>query len=352
MDIALKLARKGEGKVNPNPMVGAILVKNGEVVGRGYHKSFGGSHAEIHALRDAGDKAKGGDLYVSLEPCSHRGKTGPCAKEIIEAGVKRVFIPSIDPNPLVRGRGVTRLRRAGIEVVTGVCEEKGRELNRIFYHHMEKGRPFVSLKMAITADGFIAGKGGESKWITSEKSRRRVHHLRALHDSVLVGIRTLLVDDPSLNVRLPGNYRQPLRVIIDPRGEIHRELNLFSSPGGDVLAITSKRKKRVYRGLDEKMVIRECPGPPIKVEEIIKALKERGITSILLEGGSSVYSRFVEAGAVDRFYIFLAGKFIGRGLSPFENAGGISFTSPYSVKVEKVSKVGEDILIEAVPGEK
>lgn len=348
MGIALRLARKGKGKVNPNPMVGAVLVKNGKVVGRGYHKSFGGPHAEVHALSEGGNQAEGGDLYVSLEPCSHYGKTGPCTEVIMNARVKRVFIPSVDPNPLVRGKGVARLRRSGIEVVTGVCEEKGRELNRIFYHCMKMGKPFISLKMAITADGFIAGEKGESKWITTDKSRRMVHHLRALHDSVLVGIRTLLVDDPYLNVRLPGRYRQPLRVIIDPRGEIQSQLNLFSGTGGDVIAITSKRKKGSYRGLDEKMEVIECQRPSIEVEEIIKALAERGVTSIFVEGGSSVYTRFVEAGVVDRFYIFMAGKFIGRGLSPFENAGGISFGSPFSLKVEKVRKMGGDILIEAV----
>lgn len=352
MKMALSLAKRGEGKVNPNPMVGAVVAKSGKILGKGYHRFFGGPHAEVEALRQAGKHAQGADMFVTLEPCSHRGKTPPCTESIIEAGIKRVFVAIKDPNPLVKGRGIATLKRKGIEVQLGSCAAEAEDLNRAFLKYMRTKQAFVSLKMAITADGFIADSSGESKWITSEESRKQAHKLRAAHDAVLVGIDTVRKDNPSLNVRLKGRYRQPKRVIIDPRFQADPKMRIFVDDGGDVVIFSAKgrKKKGAFENVPFSPRIIESSQKPIPVSYVVSNLSRMGVTSILVEGGAGVFSHFMGKGIVDRLYIFMAGKLFGKGLSPFSGIPGLGVKSPISIHILKVRRLKGDILIEAIPG--
>jgi diaminohydroxyphosphoribosylaminopyrimidine deaminase/5-amino-6-(5-phosphoribosylamino)uracil reductase len=350
---ALKLAAKGMGMVNPNPMVGALVVKAGKIVGSGYHECYGGKHAEVIALEMAGGEAKGADLYVTLEPCSHKGKTGPCADRIISAGIRRVIIPGVDPNPKVRGKGIKRLREKGVEVISGFCAGDARSLNEPFFHFMEKGIPYVSLKMAISVDGFLADQDGRSKWITSSISRRHAHRIRARHDAILVGTHTLLLDNPSLNVRLRGNYRQPRKVVIDPRCEVTREMKVFNEGREDVVIFrTNVGENAVRRGdtlsMEHPVEAIEVKDESIPVKFILDTLGKRGITSVLVEGGAGTFARFIESGFVNKLFIFVGGTFLGKGLSPLGQVEGLSLEKPLPLTVKRVKKIGDDLLMEAV----
>lgn len=351
MKMAVSLAKRGEGKVNPNPMVGAVVVRGGKVIGKGYHRFFGGPHAEIEALSAAGRGSRGAEMFVSLEPCCHSGKTAPCTESIIEAGIKKVFVAVKDPNPLVNGKGIARLKRRGIDVHLGLCAEEAENLNRMFFKYMRTGEIFVSLKMAITVDGFIADRGGKSKWITSDMSRRYAHKLRASHEAVLVGIDTARKDDPALNVRLKGRYRQPLRVVVDPFLRAQPRMRLFVDDGGEAVIFTTKGRLRpkLFHGLPYPPTIFEFPRQEIPVSEMINALAGMGVTSLLVEGGAGVFSKFVGEGKVDRMYIFTAGKFFGKGLSPLSGIPEVDIDSPIPIRIEKVRRLKEDVLIEAVP---
>lgn len=354
MKMAVSLAKRGEGKVNPNPMVGAVVVRDGKVVGKGFHRFFGAPHAEIEALSAAGRGSRGAEMFVTLEPCCHSGKTGPCTESIIEAGIKRVFVAAKDPNPLVNGKGIARLKRRGIDMHIGLCAEEAKNLNRMYYKYMRTGEIFVSLKMAITADGFIADRGGKSKWITSDISRRYVHKLRASHEAVLVGIDTARKDDPALNVRLKGRYRQPLRVVIDPFLRAKPRMRLFADDGGDAVIITTKgiRRPQSFQGVQNRPTIIEFPRQEVPVSEMIDALAGMGVTSLLVEGGAGVFSKFMGEGKVDRMFIFIAGKFFGKGLSPLSGIPGVDIDSPIPIRIEKVRRLKQDVLIEAVPMER
>lgn len=290
-------------------------------------------------------------MYVTLEPCSHEGKTPPCTESIIAAGIKRVFVAAKDPNPLVNGRGIATLKRRGIDAHLGVCEDEGERLNRAFFKYMRSGQAFVSLKMAITADGFIADKSGRSKWITSKESRKYAHKLRASHDAVLVGIDTVRKDNPALNVRLKGNYRQPLRVIVDPHLQADPRMRIFADEGGDVVIFSTrgKTKDRAFETAPYRPRIITSSRKQIPLSGMVSALSDMGVTSLLVEGGAGVFSKFLREGIVDRFYIFMAGKFFGTGLSPLSGIPGLGVDSPISIHIEKVRRLKEDILIEAVP---
>ena len=238
---ALRLAAFGRGRTSPNPMVGAVLVKDGRIVGAGWHRKAGTEHAEIHALRMAGDLARGATLYVTLEPCSHTGRTGPCARAVIEAGVRRVVAAMEDPNPLVRGKGFKMLREGGVEVFCGLLEKEARRMNEAFVTWMTEGRPFVTLKMAMTLDGKTATAGGESQWITGEAARLRGHFLRDENDAVLVGIGTVLADHPSLTARLPdGTGKNPLRVVLDSRARTPADEPMLWDGAAPVLIVTTE----------------------------------------------------------------------------------------------------------------
>ena len=215
MRFALNLARSAEGQTSPNPLVGAVCVKDGQIIGTGAHLKAGTPHAEVHALMMAGTESHGADLYVTLEPCAHTGKTPPCTDLIISSGIRRVFVASIDPNPSVNGTGIGLLKAAGIEVITGILQEEAEQLNRAFFHFIKYGKPYVTLKAAATLDGRLSTQTGDSKWITSDAARTDVHHLRHTHDAILVGVQTVLHDNPFLTTRLPHGGKNPIRIILD-----------------------------------------------------------------------------------------------------------------------------------------
>ncbi|MGC8844189.1 MAG: bifunctional diaminohydroxyphosphoribosylaminopyrimidine deaminase/5-amino-6-(5-phosphoribosylamino)uracil reductase RibD, partial [bacterium] len=310
MNLCLQLARRGRGFVSPNPLVGAVLVKDGEIVGRGFHPSFGAPHAEVFAIKEAGERARGSTLYVNLEPCCHYGKTPPCTKAIIEAGIKRVVIAMVDPNPIVNGKGIEELRGKGIEVEVGVLEEKARKLNEAYVKFITRGVPFVTLKMAQSLDGKIATRSGESKWITGERARRFVHRLRVENDAVLVGANTVILDDPSLTAHRMG--RDPKRIVLDGKGRVSPDARVFN-PGVERLLFTTSlapvqwREEIEKRGVE--VIVSE--GEEVSLEELLRELGKRGIASLLVEGGGETAWRFIKEGAVDKLLFFLAPIVIG-----------------------------------------
>lgn len=324
---ALELAALGEGSVNPNPLVGAVVVKDGVVVGEGYHKKYGGPHAEVFALEMAGEKAYGADIYVTLEPCSHYGKTPPCAKKIIEMGIKRCIVASLDPNPLVSGRGIKMLQDAGIEVVTGVMEREAKELNRVFMKYISEKKSYLFLKCGITLDGKIATKTGNSKWITNELAREKVQRLRNRYMGIMVGINTVLKDDPSLTARIE-NGRDPYRIVIDPKLEIPLESKIVNFEDGKSVITTSQenRESEKIKILEEKRVrVEYLEGDEFEISEILKKTGELGIDGIILEGGSYLISKAFKENAIDGGEIFIAPKILG-------DSEAISFVRGFSVE--------------------
>jgi len=318
MNEAVRLAAQGLSRVSPNPMVGAVVVKNGEIVGRGWHKEFGGPHAEVFALQEAGENALDATLYCSLEPCNHTGKTPPCTQAVIRAGISRVVLGARDPNPLASG-GVDALHVAGIEVITGVCEEACRQLNAPFFKFHATKLPFVSLKWAMTADGKIATASGNSKWISGEASRAFSHRLRVSHDAVLVGINTLLADGARLTARIPdvkAAVHQPRRVILDSQARTPLDAPLFKeSAGGPVVIVvkSSAPGERVKALSDAGATILrvESNEPRISMREALMELAKIGVLSVLAEGGSSVLGSLLDAKLIDRGFIFISPILIG-----------------------------------------
>ena len=325
---ALRLAAFGRGRTSPNPMVGAVLVKDGRIVGAGWHRKAGTEHAEIHALRMAGDLARGATLYVTLEPCSHTGRTGPCARAVIEAGVRRVVAAMEDPNPLVHGNGLQMLREGGVEVSCGLMEEEARRLNEAFVVWVTEKRPFVTLKMAMTLDGKTATAGGESKWITGEASRLRGHVLRDESDAILVGIGTVLADHPSLTTRLPdGNGKNPLRVILDSKARMPFDEPMLRDGAAPVLiATTESVPEENLRRLREAgaEILTAGKGPSVDLPILLRNLGERSICSLLVEGGSTVHFSFLSAGLADKMCAFIAPKLFG-GKEATPAVGGTGF---------------------------
>mgnify|MGYP000218926114 CR=1 FL=1 len=324
---ALELAALGEGAVNPNPLVGAVVVKNNKVIGEGYHKKYGGPHAEVFALEMAGEEARGADIYVTLEPCSHYGKTPPCAKKIIEMGIKRCIIASLDPNPLVSGRGIKMLQEAGIEVITGVMDKEAKELNRVFMKYISEKISYLFLKCGITLDGKIATKTGNSKWITNELAREKVQKLRNKYMGIMVGINTVIKDDPSLTARIE-NGRDPYRIVIDPNLDISLESKFVNFQDGKSIVITSEsnREKEKVSELEERKVkLVYLEGTDFKISDILKKTGELGIDGILLEGGSYLISKAFEEKAIDGGEIFIAPKILG-------DEKAISFVKGFSVE--------------------
>lgn len=324
---ALELAALGEGAVNPNPLVGAVVVKNNKVIGEGYHKKYGGPHAEVFALEMAGEEARGADIYVTLEPCSHYGKTPPCAKKIIEMGIKRCIVASLDPNPLVSGRGIKMLQEAGIEVITGVMDKEAKELNRVFMKYISEKTSYLFLKCGITLDGKIATKTGNSKWITNELAREKVQKLRNKYMGIMVGINTVIKDDPSLTARIE-NGRDPYRIVIDPNLDISLESKFVNFQDGKSIVITSEsnREKEKVSELEERKVkLVYLEGTDFKISDILKKTGELGIDGILLEGGSYLISKAFEEKAIDGGEIFIAPKILG-------DEKAISFVKGFSVE--------------------
>ena len=319
MDLALELAEKGKGYVNPNPMVGAVVVKDGEIVGKGWHKFYGGPHAEVYALEEAGAKAEGATIYVTLEPCSHFGKTPPCAEKIKKMKIKKCVIACLDPNPIVAGRGKKILEEAGIEVVVGVREKEAKELNKVFMKYITEKNPYLFLKCAITLDGKIATNERDSKWITNEKSREKVQFLRHEYMGIMVGINTLINDNPRLTARIE-NEINPFRIVVDPHLCTPLESNFVKmADDNKSIIITSKENEKndKIKELENKNVkIIYMEGFDFSVDKILKKIGELKIDSVLLEGGSYLISKAFKENRIDGGEIFIAPKILGGGL-PF-----------------------------------
>lgn len=319
MDLALELAEKGRGYVNPNPMVGAVVIKDGEIVGKGWHKFYGGPHAEVYALDEAGAKAEGATIYVTLEPCSHFGKTPPCAEKIKKMKIKKCVIACLDPNPIVAGRGKKILEEAGIEVVVGVREKEAKELNKVFMKYITEKNPYLFLKCAITLDGKIATNERDSKWITNEKSREKVQFLRHEYMGIMVGINTLINDNPRLTARIENGIN-PFRIVVDPHLRTPLESNFVNmADDNKSIIITSKENEKndKIKELENKNVkIIYMEGFDFSVHEILKKIGELKIDSVLLEGGSYLISKAFKENRIDGGEIFIAPKILGGGL-PF-----------------------------------
>jgi diaminohydroxyphosphoribosylaminopyrimidine deaminase/5-amino-6-(5-phosphoribosylamino)uracil reductase len=350
----LELARQGCGWTNPNPLVGTVIVKEGRIVGEGYHERFGGPHAEICALNAAGEQAQGGDLYVNLEPCIHWGKTPPCVERIIAAGIKRVVLATRDPNPLVDGRGAAELRKAGVEVREGILEKEARKLNELFFKFITCGRPFVALKLAISLDGKIATKTGDSRWISNNRSRELAHQLRNRYSAVLVGIKTVLKDDPQLTARL-GTVRtkDPLRVILDSRGRIPLGAKVLnpSSEEPTLVATTEKMPQEKERALVERgaCVWRlSAADGRVNLDELLRRLGERGIDGLLVEGGANVAAAFLEAGLIDKVILFIAPRIVGGQEAPSAVGGrGVErIAEAWQLKEASVRMLNGDVIYE------
>ncbi len=349
MRLALDLAQKAEGYTSPNPMVGAVVVKNGRVIGQGYHRRVGSPHAEIEALKNAPGSVKGATLYVTLEPCCHRGRTGPCAPEIIEAGIRRVVYAMKDPNPLVAGKGAVMLRKGGLEVRSGVLKSEAARLNEKYLKFMQTGRPFVSLKLALTMDGRIATRSGDSKWITSPRSRKLVHKLRASHDAVVVGAQTVRADNPSLTVRLVKG-RNPYRIVITSKFNISRKSRIFdeNDDAHTIVAVPEKSSiKANYKNPTIWSVKKTRDG--ISLLDFVEKAGAFGITSLLVEGGGRLASEFLKARLVDKVYLFTAPKIIGRGIEAVDDLGIKKIEKAVTFRNGVFEMVGPDVLFTGYP---
>jgi len=348
---ALRLAEKGRGRTSPNPMVGAILVKDSKVVGEGYHAKAGEAHAEIVALQQAASGALAATLYLNLEPCAHFGKTPPCAPRVVEEGVKRVVIGMEDPNPLVKGKGIEILRKAGLDVDVGILEKECRRLNEAFCKYILQKTPFVILKVAATLDGKIATRNGDSKWISGEASRRLVHRLRNQVDGILVGVGTVLRDNPFLTTRIKGG-RDPYRIVLDSRLRIPEGAKVIgTSPSKAIIATTELAPREKIEELEKRgvqILIVDTKEGRVDLKSCLSKLGEMGITSLLVEGGSHVNGSFLDEGLIDKLILFLSPKVIGDQQAPgiFAGRGVSTLQEAVALREIKVKKVGEDILLE------
>lgn len=356
MKRAIELAKMGEGHTNPNPMVGCVVVKDGRIISEGYHEKCGEYHAERNALLRCKEEPAGADLYVTLEPCCHYGKTPPCTEIIIEKRIGRVFVGSMDSNPLVAGKGVKILEEAGIEVETGILEEECRRLNEVFYHFMETGRPYVVMKYAMTLDGKIACVTGDSRWVTGETARHHVHVLRNRYAGIMAGIGTVLADDPMLNCRIE-NGADPVRIICDSSLRIPEDCQLVKT-AKDVPTIVACCAAKVKEpGIQEKLTRLETAGIQIlqtendpehvDLSELMQRLAEQKIDSVLVEGGAGIHAAAMEAGIVDKVYAYIAGKLVGGAGAPTPVAGnGIRrMADAVTLQDMQVEMIGEDICV-------
>jgi diaminohydroxyphosphoribosylaminopyrimidine deaminase / 5-amino-6-(5-phosphoribosylamino)uracil reductase len=353
MKRALTLAKKGLGKTNPNPAVGCVIVKNGDIIGEGWHKRAGGHHAEVHALEMAGNEARGADIYVTLEPCSHTGKTPPCSEALIRAGIKRVVAGMSDPNPQVNGGGMRSLQQAGIETLCGVLEEECRAINRPFLKFITTGQPYVTYKCAMTLDGKIASVTGESRWISCEASRRIVHRMRADSDAIMVGIDTIIADNPQLTVRHVKG-RNPLRIIVDSHLRTPESVAVLSvrMASGTMIATTETNPKVHADYLKSGASLLVCSSKDGKVDlnDLWNKLGKLGIHSLLLEGGSRLAGEALRQGLIDECVFFYAPKVVGSdGFSPFAITGTTDMARSIPFRDLSMRRVGTDIMVTARP---
>lgn len=345
----IKLAKKGKGLVSPNPLVGCVITKNGKVISEGYHKKYGSTHAEIQAINSALKKKiklKSSTLYVNLEPCFHFGKTPPCINEIIKHKFKKVIIGTRDPNPLVSGKSIKKLKRNKIEVLEGVCKKECQELNKFFFKHITKGLPYITLKLAQTLDGKIADEDYKSKWISSFKSRKTVHLMRSEFDAVLVGKNTAAIDNPSLTVRHVKG-RNPYRIVVDNKLSLNNNLNLFTDRFKEktIVIATENAKMESIKELERKkikFILSKPRGNLIDLKDAMKKLSKIGIISVLVEGGSFTASEFLKQGLVDEIVLFISPKILGKGLSAFQLENEIDLAKAQNITFEYIDK---DILV-------
>lgn len=347
----LELAARGKGFVSPNPMVGCVIVKNGEIVGEGYHQRFGGPHAEVYALRKAGRKARGATAFVNLEPCPHYGKTPPCVDALLRAGVQRVVASSKDPNSLISGQGFARLRKAGVEVRVGVLRADAEQLNERFFFFMRSRMPFVAIKIAQTLDGYTADSYGRSKWITSEQARREAHRIRGEYDAILVGANTATEDNPQLTVRA-AKGRNPIRVVIDGQLRVPTHSRIFNTRLARTMVFTtksslSKKRSKVAKLLERGVQLLAIESRrELDVSAILRTLAALGISSVLIEGGSTTLGGFVRRKLVQKMHCFLAPKMIGGGLHALSLKPSLQLGRAVRLHAVSTKPVGVDILIE------
>ena len=355
MQRALDLARQAKGRTSPNPLVGAVIVKDGKVIGEGYHQKAGSPHAEVHALNAAGEGAKGATLYATLEPCCHWGRTPPCTEALIRAGIVQVYVADIDPNPNVAGKGVQQLQDAGINVHVGIRRQEASDLNEVHRKYIQTGRPFVILKTAMSLDGKIATASGESQWITSEASRQRGHEVRDTVDAILVGRGTIARDNPSLTTRLQnGDGQDAIRIVLDSHGKTRPDARVFNpeSEAGVIVAVTSEASSENVNALEKAggdvITVPDAHGQ-VCFKRLMEILGEREITSVLIEGGSQINASALTAGIVDKVMCFIAPKLIGgqNAPGPIGGEGIQSLTEAVNLRRIRVSPMPEhEILIE------
>lgn len=353
MRLAIDLAKKGKGRVGKNPLVGAVLVKNDRVIGQGYHEVYGMAHAEENAINNSSEPVAGADLYVTLEPCCHFGKRPPCCNLLINSKISKVYVACLDPNPKVSGKGVEMLERAGIPVQVGVLEEEGKKINASFFYHIRHRLPYVIMKAAMTLDGKIASPSGDSKWVTGEESRKKVHELRAYLDGIMVGINTIIKDNPSLNVRKVEG-EDPIRIVVDSKLRIGRDAKILhlESTAKTIIATTESYDKEKYDYLLElenvEVIIAKTKDKRVDLVDLMGKLYEKGISSILLEGGGNLNYEMLKEGLVCKVMVFIAPKIIGGkdSLTPVEGQGIQLMREAIDIERLDVKKIGSDILLE------
>ena len=364
MKMALELAEKGAGQVSPNPMVGAVIVKEGRVIGRGWHRQYGGPHAERNALADCRESPEGAVMYVTLVPCCHHGHQPPCTDAILEAGIRRVVSGCKDPNPLVGGKGIRLLRDHGVEVTEGVLEEECRALNRVFFHFIRTKRPYVTMKYAMTMDGKIAAFTGASRWITGEEARAHVHLQRSRNRGIMAGIGTVLADDPLLTCRMDGG-QNPVRIICDSHLRLPLDSRIATTAGDvpTILAVCSEPmqpsgtdradtlEERIKPYLEKGCRVLTLPERDghIDLEQLMDALGREGIDSILLEGGGTLNWSMLKAGLVRRLQLYLAPMILGgeTAKTPVEGQGCPAPAEGFFLRNSRITRLGQDLLIES-----
>ena len=346
MAIALKLAEKGKGYVSPNPLVGCVIVKRGKIVGKGYHKKYGEEHAEINALRAAGKKANNATMYVNIEPCSHWGKTSPCTEKIVEAGIREVIVGMEDPNPLVDGYKELKFR--GLKTRIGIRRDEAQKLNQAYVKHMKTKKPFVILKLAMSLDGKIATSTGDSKYITGMEARKYVHQLRNDADAVMVGINTVMRDDPLLDSRLVKG-KNPIKVIVDSSLKISERAKVLKDASKVIIATTPKAQKGKIEKLQHKgvrVIVLKPKKGLVDLNELMKELGKSEIALVMVEGGAELSGNAIREGIVDKVLIFTAPKIIGNGLEPIKNLGIKKVDKAIALKNVLTKKIGKDLLVE------
>ncbi|WHE07219.1 bifunctional diaminohydroxyphosphoribosylaminopyrimidine deaminase/5-amino-6-(5-phosphoribosylamino)uracil reductase RibD [Thermoanaerobacterium thermosaccharolyticum] len=351
MKRALQLAKLGLGHTNPNPLVGAVIVKNGRIIGEGYHEYYGGPHAEINALKSVKEDVKGAQLYVTLEPCCHYGKTPPCVDAIVKSGIKDVFIAMEDPNKLVSGKGIKHLKEAGLNVYTGLLKDEAEKLNEIFIKYITTKKPYVILKSAMTIDGKIATTTGDSKWITNEKSREHVHMMRGGVMAIMVGINTVIKDNPYLTTRIDG-LKNPLRVIVDSRGRIPLDANVVIDKSARTIVATTDmmpdEKVKALKDSGVDVIVLDKLNNEVDLKKLMDMLGEMGIDSVIIEGGGTLNYSALKEGIVDKVMFYIAPKIIGgsNSLTPVEGKGIDLIKDAIIVEKLDVKRFDDDILIE------